>query len=197
MKLATLVASVFAIVVLSAQLALFAGAARAADSDPFAELARPGRVLLLRHANAPGVGDPQNFKLHDCRTQRNLDAAGREQAVQLGEHLRAAGIVRAKIYSSQWCRCLETARLLNLGSVHELPALNSFFDRPQDRERNLSALRDFIAGLPIDGPPVVLVTHRATIAALTGVPAASSAGGVILRLDHSRVPQVVAAIGKK
>jgi len=197
MKLATLVASVFAIVVLSAQLALSAGAARAGDPDPLAELARPGRVLLLRHANAPGLGDPQNFKLHDCGTQRNLDAAGREQAAQIGEHLRAAGVVRAKVYSSQWCRCLETARLLNLGSVHELPALNSFFDRPQDRERNLSALRDFIAGLPTDGPPVVLVTHRATIAALTGVPAASSAGGVILKLDHSRAPQVVAALDKR
>lgn len=110
--------------------------------------------------------------------------------------MRAAGVLRARVYSSQWCRCLDTARLLKVGAVHELPALNSFFDRPADRERNVSALRDFLAGLPKDGSPVVLVTHQVTIAALTGGHAAS-AGGVILKLDGSRVPRVVGEVDEK
>ncbi len=195
MQLPAIVTSLFA-GILTVQLALVAGAARAAEAEPLAELARPGRVLLLRHANAPGIGDPANFKLHDCRTQRSLDAAGRKQAARLGERLRAAGVVRAKVYSSQWCRCLETARLLKVGAVHELPALNSFFDRPEDRERNVSALRGFLAGLPQNGPPVVLVTHQATITALTGGHTASG-GGVILKLDGSRVPRAVAEIEER
>jgi phosphohistidine phosphatase SixA len=194
MQIPAIVTSLFA-GVLTLQLALVAGAARATEAEPLAELARPGRVLVLRHANAPGIGDPANFKLHDCRTQRNLDAAGRRQAARLGERMRAAGVVRAKVYSSQWCRCLDTARLLKVGSVNELPALNSFFDRPGDRERNVRALRAFLAGLPKDGPPVVLVTHQVTITALTGGHAASG-GGVILKLDGSRVPRVVGEIEK-
>ena len=89
---------------------------------------REGRaVALMRHATAPGTGDPAGFALGDCTTQRNLSAAGREQARATGARLRAAGIAMARIYSSQWCRCLETARLLGLGEVTELPALNSFF----------------------------------------------------------------------
>jgi phosphohistidine phosphatase SixA len=182
--------------VLSAQLALFSGKARASDPDPLAELERPGRVLVLAHAHAPGTGDPARFKLHDCRTQRNLDAAGRKQAAQLGERLRAAGVAHAKIYSSQWCRCLETAKLLKLGPVSELPALNAFPDRPQDRERDVDALRNFLAALPRDGGPVIMVTHPETVGALTGGYGASVAG-VILKLDGSRVPRVIAGIKAK
>jgi len=195
MHLANVVTSLFA-GALTAQLALAAGSARGAESDPLAELAQPGRVLLLRHAHAPGVGDPPHFKLHDCRTQRNLDAAGRKQAAQLGERLRAAGVARAKVYSSQWCRCLETARLLKLGSVSELPALNSFYDRPQDGDARIAALRTFLAGLPVNGPPVVLVTHEVTIRALTGGRPAVG-GGAILRLDGSHVPRIVVEIKEK
>jgi broad specificity phosphatase PhoE len=179
---------------LSAQLALFSGGARAANGDPLVELKRPGRVLLLPHAHAPGTGDPAHFKPHVCRTQRNLDAAGRKQAARLGERLRAAGVSRAKIYSSRWCRCLETARLLKLGPVNELPALDALSDRPEQRQRQIDALRDFLAGLPRDsGVPVIMVTHPGVIGALTGTNAAS-AGGVIFALDGSRVPRAVAEV---
>src|SRR5512145_2006256 len=98
-------------------LAFLTQAALAANPIALSELAKPGRVLMLRHATAPGTGDPPNFRLDDCATQRNLDAAGRAQAALLGRRLAQAGIERAKIYSSQWCRCLETARLLELGPV--------------------------------------------------------------------------------
>ncbi len=173
-----------------AVLVAFAFAARAAEPLPLEELGKPGRVLMLRHANAPGIGDPPGFRLADCSTQRNLDAAGRAQAAQLGERLARAGVTRAQVYSSQWCRCLETARLLNLGPVRELPALNSFYGRTQDREANLAALRAFLASLPNDGPPVVLVTHQVTISAFTGQ-GAESGGGALLELNGSGAPRVL------
>ncbi len=178
----------------AAALALLAGPALAAGSLPLGELAKPGRVLMLRHALAPGTGDPAGFRLGDCATQRNLDGAGRAQAVKLGEQLARAGISRARVYSSQWCRCVDTARLLNLGAVTELPALNSFFDRPQEREPKISALRAFLAKLPADGPPVVLVTHQVTVSALTGVYPASG-GGVLLQLDGSPTPRILGETG--
>jgi phosphohistidine phosphatase SixA len=176
-----------------AALILCAVAAHAGEPLPLAELAKPGRVLMLRHANAPGVGDPPGFRPGDCATQRNLDAAGRAQAARLGERLAKAGIARARVYSSQWCRCLETARLLNLGPVDELPALNSFFGRTQDRDANLAALRAFLARLPADGPPVVLVTHQFTIGAFTGQ-GIESGGGTVFELNGSGAPRVVGAI---
>lgn len=172
---------------------LLACGAAMAQTVALAELAKPGRVLMLRHANAPGTGDPPQFRLDDCATQRNLDAAGRAQARRLGEQLARAGIARARVFSSQWCRCLETARLLGLGSVEPLPALNSFYPKPDEREARMAALRTFLAGLPADGPPVVLVTHQFTISEFTGggVP---SGGGSLFRLDGSGQPRWLGAI---
>jgi len=174
-------------------LALVTNPLRAADALPLTELAKPGRVLMLRHALAPGVGDPAKFELRDCATQRNLDATGRAQAAELGKRLAKAGVARAKVYSSQWCRCLETARLLEIGPVEELPQLNSFFRRAEAREPQTAALRDFLAKLPADGPPVVLVTHQVVISAVTGRGAVSG-GGVILALDGTREPRVLGDI---
>lgn len=175
-------------------LSLFAtSAACAAETVALGELAKPGRLLLLRHAQAPGTGDPPTFRLDDCTTQRNLDESGRTQAMQLGERLAKAGITRARVHSSQWCRCLETARLLKLGAVEPLPALNSFFGRPQDREPNLAALRTFLARLPQDGPPVVMVTHQVTISAFTdeGTP---SGGGSLFQLNGTGFPHWLGTI---
>jgi broad specificity phosphatase PhoE len=178
---------------LTLQLALLAGASRTAESDPLAELARPGRLLLLRHANAPGIGDPAEFTLGDRLSQRNLDAAGRAQAAAFGARLRTAGVEAAVVYSSQWCRCLETARLLEVGEVIELPALNAFLNRPVERVRRAAALRGFLAALPADGPPVVLVTHQIVITALTGGYAAAG-GGLLLRLNGTSAPRVLGEI---
>jgi broad specificity phosphatase PhoE len=168
----------------------FVAGTAAADTLPPAELAKPGRLLMLRHASAPGFGDPSGFRLRECATQRNLDAAGRAQAARIGERLTHAGVARAEVYSSQWCRCLETARLLKLGPVKELPALNSFFNRPQDSERNLAALRAFLAKLPTAGPPVVLVTHQVTITAFTGR-GIGSGGGALFELNGTGAPRLL------
>ena len=139
----------------------------AGAAEVLADLSEPRTVLLLRHALAPGTGDPPGFVLGDCSTQRNLSDAGREQARALGERLRQAGIAQARVYSSRWCRCLETAELLDLGPVQPLPALDSFFqDRSQGAARTQAA-RDFLDDLPV-GPPVILVTHQVNITGLTG-----------------------------
>jgi broad specificity phosphatase PhoE len=168
-------------------LASLAGGSFAATL-PLTELAKPGRVLMLRHAQAPGVGDPPGFRLDDCATQRNLDDSGRRQARALGARLANAGVAAARVFSSQWCRCLETARLLQLGPVTELPALNSFFEQAQHRDATVAALRAFLARLPVDGPPVVLVTHQFTINAFTSA-STPSGGGSIFQLDGTDNPR--------
>jgi phosphohistidine phosphatase SixA len=165
----------------------------AAAQFPIERLAEGGYVVMLRHALAPGVGDPANFRLGDCATQRNLSEDGRAQARRLGERLRARGIEQAEVYSSQWCRCLETAGLLELGPVAELPALNSFFSRRADREPALEALGAFLARLPEDGPPVILVTHQVTISAVAGHGAASGEA-IVLKADGTGQPPVVGRI---
>lgn len=148
-----------------------------------------GLIVLMRHAEAPGVGDPPHFQLHDCATQRNLDANGREQARRTGDLLRKVAGRPAVVYSSQWCRCLETARLLEAGPVQELPVLNSFFDRRDEQAAQIASLRRFLAGLPADGAPVVLVTHQVVVTALTGVfPASGEA--VLLRANGTGEPAI-------
>lgn len=163
-------------------LILMAPCRGAADEDRLAAtLTSGGHVLMLRHAYAPGTGDPAHFRIGDCSTQRNLNDEGRAQAAAIGDWLRERGIRQAQVFSSQWCRCLETAERLALGPVTPLPALNSFFERPQDRAPNLEALRGFLARQPVDGDPIILVTHFVTIAGLTGE-GVSSGAGVVLKL---------------
>ncbi len=162
---------------------LLAVIAFAAEPDRLANrMQTGGHVLMIRHANAPGSGDPGNFRIGDCSTQRNLDDRGRVQAKRIGQWLRSRGIDSARVYASQWCRCLETAALIDLGPVVELPPLNSFFERPQDRQPNLTALREFLAQQPVDGPLIVLVTHFVTISAITGE-GVSSGEGVVTQLN--------------
>ncbi|PWC86035.1 phosphoglycerate mutase [Azospirillum sp. Sp 7] len=148
-----------------------------------------GLIVLMRHAEAPGVGDPPNFQIRDCATQRNLDANGREQARQVGDRLRSLAVGEATVYSSQWCRCLETARLLAVGPVQELPALNSFFERREEQDAQIASLRRFLAGLHSDGAPVVLVTHQVIVTALTGVFPASGES-VLLRANGTDEPTI-------
>ena len=139
-----------------------------ADTTPWAALTSGGHAVLMRHAIAPGTGDPDNFDVNDCATQRNLSDAGRRQATRIGERFRDNGVSQAKIYSSQWCRCLETARNLALGDVTEQPSLNSFFGRYHTREEQTAATRDWLKAADLS-LPTVLVTHQVNITALTGV----------------------------
>ncbi|MBK0398887.1 histidine phosphatase family protein [Limibaculum sp. M0105] len=138
-----------------------------ASPEGWAALARPGAVALMRHALAPGTGDPAGFRLDDCATQRNLDDRGRAQARAVGEAIGAAGIGFDAVLTSQWCRCRETAELLALGAVRPFPALNSFFADRSTRDAQTAAVLDFLA-VEGAGQRILLVTHQVNITALTG-----------------------------
>ena len=137
-----------------------------------------GTVLFMRHALAPGIGDPDNFSIKDCRTQRNLDETGRTQARAIGAKLAAADIKLSAIYSSYWCRCLETAQLLDLGPVTPFDGLNSFFQNHAPRDATLAKLRQKLDSMPRSAPASLMVTHSVTILAITGLSVAS--GGVVI-----------------
>lgn len=160
-------------------------AAACAETDEaalWAALRDGGHVALMRHAIAPGVGDPAGFRLDDCTTQRKLSAQGRAQARAIGERFRANGIGTAAVFSSQWCRCLDTARALALGEVTPFAGLNSFFAGRGDEARHTRAARALIAGQASGPPPRVLVTHQVNITALAGVfPAAGEI--IVMRVD--------------
>jgi broad specificity phosphatase PhoE len=160
-------------------------AAGAAAGDLRDLVGKADHIIMLRHARAPGVGDPPNFKLGDCSTQRNLSQVGREHAARIGKRLREAGLATTNVYSSQWCRCLETARYLAVGSVVELPELNSFFRTPELEKKYAAALRAWIASADLSRP-AVLVTHQVNITALTGIfPAEGEM--IVLRQEPGKV----------
>ena len=147
-------------------------------------LANGGHVALMRHALAPGFGDPDNFRVDDCTTQRNLSAEGRQQARDIGQRFRDNRVDNVRVFSSQWCRCLDTARLLGLGEVTPYPGLNSFF-QDRDREAMRTAETWELIGARGGGPSLVLVTHQVNITALTGV-VPQSGEIVVLRSDGDR-----------
>jgi len=126
-------------------------------------------IAIMRHALAPGFGDPTEFDVSDCSTQRNLSDGGREQAKQIGNIFRAAGITEATVFSSEWCRCHETATNLDLGVPTPAPMLNSFFQNRGNAESQTQALeRSIRHWLEEPGTIRVLVTHQVNISALTG-----------------------------
>lgn len=134
------------------------------------KLRAPDHVLLIRHALAPGVGDPAHFSLSDCRTQRNLNEEGRQQAVALGQWLRQQGVDKAEVYASAWCRCQDTARLLRLGEPKIEPSLNSFFEEMHQSTARTQALQAFVANTSKTkgDKALILVTHHVNIFAFMG-----------------------------
>ena len=168
----------------------FAPAVLAAEQEDALAALREGQaVLVVRHALAPGTGDPPGFELDDCSTQRNLDARGRRQARAWGAFLREHGIGEARILSSLWCRSLETAEAMDLGEVTPFPPLNSFFGGRGDRERQTQETIERVNAMP-EGEPLVLVSHQVNIRALTGL-SVSSNGGVVMRRPLERGEGVV------
>lgn len=135
------------------------------DQQLWETLKSPGHVAFMRHALAPGTGDPDNFRIDDCSTQRNLSDAGRRQAERTGNAFRTNGIVAAQVYSSQWCRCNETAELLGLGDVIPLPDLNSLYRHPEKEAAQIEGLNRKISSMDLSNA-VVMVTHQFTIRAL-------------------------------
>jgi len=135
------------------------------------ELLQDGQhVLLMRHADAPGYGDPVGYQLDKCSTQRNLGEDGRRQAKMIGEWLVQQGIKEPKLFSSPWCRCMDTASLMNLGPWVIEPVLGSFFDDMSLEKKQTQQLAIFIKKTLVEYPkkPIILVTHHVNIQAFSG-----------------------------
>jgi phosphohistidine phosphatase SixA len=138
-------------------------------------------IYFLRHALAPGVGDPQNFNVEDCSTQRNLSEEGQRQAVRIGKKIRDSGIKAPRVLSSQWCRCLETAELLGFENIQDFSALNSFFENFDLKDKQTVALEGWLKKQKLNNH-IVLVTHQVNIASITGVSPVSGEM-VVMRFD--------------
>jgi phosphohistidine phosphatase SixA len=153
--------------VVSAVLAAAPACAQSADPD-WRIVLKPGHVALMRHAEAPGTGDPMGMRLDDCKTQRTLDDNGRARARAIGAALAAAGVKFTRVLTSAWCRCKETALLVSGAEAAVFPALNSFVsdvDRGSAQAARVRQEIDAVAGFE----PVLMVTHQVMITELTGV----------------------------
>ena len=135
-----------------------------------------GKVVFMRHALAPGYGDPANFNTLDCKTQRNHDQTGIEQSKSIGNIFKDNGIKFTKIFSSFWCRCKDTAFFLKMGNFETHKGLNSFFQGHVDKEDTLNELNLLIKSLNQSDGPFMMVTHYVVIQSFTG--AALPSGGM-------------------
>jgi phosphohistidine phosphatase SixA len=153
--------------VLAISLVITPGVAADDSKEAWAALVKGGHVALIRHGNAPPGygGDPPGFKIDDCKTQRNLDETGREQARALGEAFRNHGVRVDRILSSPWCRCLDTARLMAVGPVESSWALVP--DTGPNPPVRLLELKEIVSAWRGPGT-LVLVTHAFTVRALMG-----------------------------
>lgn len=152
-----------------------------------------GYVLLLRHSLAPGVGDPENFKLGDCSTQRNLSQEGRDDASEIGAWIKRQKVKIYRVESSRWCRARQTAKLLDIGKVKLNKNLDSLF-RESDLESHPQTLKtkEQILNHRNKSGLLVLVGHYVNIAALVGV-GVDSGEGVIVKANKNGVIKVLGA----
>ena len=125
-------------------------------------------VIFLRHALAPGVGDPENFIKEDCSTQRNLNNKGRLQARLIGNYLRSTNLQFSQILTSEWCRCIDTAKELNLGQWTTFSGLNSFFQEYEKKDQVMNKLQKKLDSLGYSDL-ALFVTHQVVIFEQTGI----------------------------
>ena len=134
-------------------------------------------IIFLRHAIAPGYGDPDNFKLGDCNTQRNLSFEGIEQAKMIGDYFRTNKIQFSEILSSEWCRCIDTISNMGIGKWKEFEGLNSFFQDFSDKSKVTKILHKKLDTIK-DDELFLMVTHQVVISHITGI--SPSSGGIVL-----------------
>ena len=144
---------------------------------------RGGVTLLLRHGQTePGLGDPPGFRLDDCRTQRNLSSSGRDALRDMAARNAERGIVFERVYTSVWCRCRDTAKLLatDARTVSDWPALNSqFAGNPVAADSNTLVVAR-VRAVP-SSERWLMVTHQVNITALTGVVPSMGEGVLVAR----------------
>ena len=140
-----------------------------------------GKLIFIRHAYAPGGGDPENFSLHDCTSQRNLNDDGRIQSKKIGKFFKENEIKIKNVYSSEWCRCKETA-FLAFKNFETRSFLNSFFSSKfaDNREKQIINFRNFLNRWD-KKKNLIFVTHYVVISELIDYSALS--GEIIITDD--------------
>ena len=151
-----------------------------ANKNIIKNLKEGGNIIFIRHALAPGSGDPENFDLNDCNTQRNLSDQGIKQSKRLGLFFLKNQISIDVVLSSEWCRCKDTAKYA-FGNYKTFTALNSFFSHKFQKNKNtqMSDLREYLKSWRSD-KNLILVTHYVTILEIINK---SSSSGEILITD--------------
>jgi len=140
-----------------------------ASESAWSLLKEGGKIIFIRHAYAPGVGDPDNFVIEDCYTQRNLNEQGINQSISMGQEFLKRDIPIQQVYSSQWCRCKDTASYA-FGDYQELSSLNSTFEGEyrQNHQRQIKELKELIARWDDTDGNLILVTHYVIIGGTLG-----------------------------
>jgi phosphohistidine phosphatase SixA len=130
------------------------------------ELKEGGKLIFIRHAYAPGGGDPKNFNINDCSTQRNLNNEGRVQSKKIGDFFKKNKIFIEKVYSSEWCRCKETASIA-FENFETKNFLNSFFSEQfiKNRQSQIKDFNKFIKNWN-GNENLIFVTHYVVISEL-------------------------------
>ena len=136
------------------------------------------KLIFIRHAIAPGNGDPNNFDINDCSTQRNLDEKGIEESEKIGLFFKNNKIKIDKVLSSQWCRCKDTAKYA-FKNFETFNALNSFYDEKfaANEAKQIKDLKNYIKNWNSD-KNLVLVTHFVVISSILNT--GSSSGEIII-----------------
>ena len=137
-----------------------------------------GKIIFIRHALAPGNGDPENFDLNDCSTQRNLNQRGIEQSKFIGNIFNKNQIKIENVYSSEWCRCIDTAKFA-FKKYQTFSALNSFYDIrfEANEERQITQLKEFINQW--NGKEnIIFVTHFVVISSMLNI--GTSSGEIVI-----------------
>ncbi len=144
-----------------------------------------GKLIFIRHAYAPGGGDPKNFNIYDCSTQRNLSESGRIQSRKIGNFFKENKIKIENVYSSEWCRCKETASLA-FKNFKTKSFLNSFFSSKFSQNKN-SQMKDFQKFL-LDWDEktnLIFVTHYVVISEILDY--ASSSGEIVISNKNFKI----------
>ena len=137
-----------------------------ADDNLILSLKEGGKIIFIRHALAPGNGDPENFNIYDCSTQRNLDQKGIQQAKKIGNFFKSNNISIENVYSSEWCRCKDTANYA-FSKFKTFDALNSFYDEKFQikKDKQITDLKIYIKNWN-GNKNLVFITHYVVISEL-------------------------------
>jgi phosphohistidine phosphatase SixA len=150
-----------------------------------------GYVLLMRHALAPGIGDPANFLVNDCSTQRNLNEQGRQDAREIGKWLARQDVKIFRVESSRWCRAKETAQLLNIGRVRLNKNLDSLFQDsdPLNSPQTANIKKRIQDHVKVKGL-LVMVGHSVNIQAVTGISLESGEGVLVRATSQGKIKAI-------